>query len=143
MPVQIAQIEDPSLYPPAYHTTSRPPSLPFTDTSVYELHIRDFSASDPSVPVHKRGKYLAFAEPHSLGVEHLRKLKEAGLTHVHLLPSYDYGSVPERPEDQKVIQVWLSRLLDCCVVLSVLLPFVVSLLPVQLCLLMENIVGML
>ena len=39
------------------------------------------------------------------GVQHLRQLQEAGLTHVHLLPSYDYGSVPERPEDQRRIQV--------------------------------------
>ena len=39
------------------------------------------------------------------GVEHLRQLQESGLTHVHLLPSYDFGSVPERADMQLRIQV--------------------------------------
>jgi len=39
------------------------------------------------------------------GTQHLRDLQQAGLTHVHLLPSYDYGSVPERIEDQDVPKV--------------------------------------
>lgn len=72
---------------------------------MYELHIRDFSASDGTVSPTKRGKYLAFAEQYSLGVLHLQELQKAGMTHVHLLPSFDFGSVPERSEDQKVIQV--------------------------------------
>ncbi len=38
-------------------------------------------------------------------MRHLKDLREAGLTHVHLLPSYDFGSVPERAEDQQVPQV--------------------------------------
>ena len=38
-------------------------------------------------------------------MRHLRDLRQAGLTHVHLLPSYDFGSVPERAEDQSVPQV--------------------------------------
>lgn len=40
------------------------------------------------------------------GVKHLKDLQQAGLTHVHLLPSYDYGSVPERLEDQQTPQVY-------------------------------------
>ena len=36
-----------------------------------------------------------------MGDRHLRKLAEAGISHVHLLPSFDFGSVPERPEDRK------------------------------------------
>ena len=103
--MQIAKVDDPSLYPQLWDTTPQPAAIPWTDTSVYELHIRDFSASDMTVPGTHRGKYIAFAEPHSLGVAHLKELQAAGLTHVHLLPSFDYGSVPERPEDQKVIQV--------------------------------------
>ena len=39
------------------------------------------------------------------GIQHLKDLQQAGLTHVHLLPSYDYGSVPERAEDQHVVEV--------------------------------------
>ena len=38
-----------------------PPQVAPTDISVYELHIRDFSASDATVPEHLRGKYLAFS----------------------------------------------------------------------------------
>lgn len=37
------------------------PQVPYTDISVYEVHIRDFSASDETVPEHLRGKYIAFA----------------------------------------------------------------------------------
>ena len=74
------------------------------DMSVYELHVRDFSACDSSVPAHLRGKYPAFSQHATggptAGQRHLRQLSEAGLTHVHLLPSYDFGSVPERLEDQ-------------------------------------------
>lgn len=32
---------------------------------------------------------------------HLRKLAAAGLSHVHLLPTFDFGSVPERPEERR------------------------------------------
>ena len=59
------------------------------------------SACDATVPAALRGKYLAFAERGSAGVEHLRALRDAGLTHVHLLPVYDFGSVPEREEDRR------------------------------------------
>ncbi|KAK9797016.1 hypothetical protein WJX73_006576 [Symbiochloris irregularis] len=107
---QIAVMDDPSVTPQLWHTEERPQPLPWTDTSVYELHIRDFSASDNTVPGTHRGKYIAFTEPHSLGVNHLKTLQAAGLTHVHLLPSFDFGSVPERPEDQQVISGDLSRL---------------------------------
>jgi hypothetical protein len=44
----------------------------------------------------------------SAGVRHLTDLRTAGLTHVHLLPSYDYGSVPERAEDQQTPEASLN-----------------------------------
>ena len=66
-----------------------------TDISLYELHVRDFSAMDTSVPAAHRGKYLAFTDVNSNGMRHLRELADSGLTHVHLLPSFDYASVPE------------------------------------------------
>ena len=47
------------------------------------------------------------------GVQHLRSLQEAGLTHVHLLPSFDFGSVPEREEDQLRIQVTACLTVRC------------------------------
>jgi hypothetical protein len=44
-------------------------------------------------------------------------LREAGLNHIHLLPSYDFGSVPERNEEQAHVQVraigTVGRSMDC------------------------------
>jgi pullulanase-type alpha-1,6-glucosidase len=73
----------------------RPPRLERSvDESVYELHVRDFSAFDDLVPAMFRGTYLAFAEE-GRGRRHLRTLAEAGLTTVHLLPVFDVGSIGE------------------------------------------------
>ena len=58
-----------------------------TDMSIYELHVRDFSANDASVSAANRGKYLAFTETNANGMKHLKALADAGLTDVHLLPS--------------------------------------------------------
>ncbi|MFL6658258.1 MAG: alpha-1,6-glucosidase domain-containing protein [Massilia sp.] len=66
-----------------------------TDMVVYELHVRDFSINDTTVPLAKRGKYAAFGEVRSNGMRHLSALASAGMTDVHLLPVYDIGSVPE------------------------------------------------
>ncbi len=74
-----------------------------TDALIYELHVRDFSISASS-GIKNRGKYLAFTEegtvsPQGLstGIEHL---KEMGITHVHLLPVYDFLTVDELEPDQ-------------------------------------------
>ncbi|MGN6830003.1 alpha-1,6-glucosidase domain-containing protein [Paucibacter sp. M5-1] len=75
--------------PPA--TVSAP-----SDMSIYELHVRDFSIGDASVPAARRGKYLAFTEPDSAGMRHLKALAAAGLSDVHLLPVYDMTSVNEK-----------------------------------------------
>jgi len=66
-----------------------------TDMVIYELHVRDFSINDASVTAANRGKYLAFTEPESLGMKHLAALSDAGLTDVHLLPVFDFATVPE------------------------------------------------
>jgi len=63
--------------------------------SIYELHVRDFSANDGTVSSANRGKYLAFTESTSNGMKHLKALADAGLTDVHLLPTFDIASVPE------------------------------------------------
>jgi pullulanase-type alpha-1,6-glucosidase len=82
-----------------------------TDMAIYELHVRDFSALDESTPDALRGKYAAFTCDGSVPVRHLENLAKAGLTHVHLLPSYDFGSVPERAENQAGIDHgWLASL---------------------------------
>ncbi len=69
-----------------------------TDAVIYEMHHRDMSIHPTSGIAHK-GKFLAMTEPGttngsgaSTGIDHLREL---GVTHVHILPSYDYNSVDE------------------------------------------------
>ena len=41
------------------------------DLSIYELHVRDFSIGDKSVPMKDRGTYLAFTDTNSYGHEAL------------------------------------------------------------------------
>jgi pullulanase-type alpha-1,6-glucosidase len=62
---------------------------------LYELHVRDFSSFDQSVPAALRGTFMAFTLDDSAGVTHLRELAEAGVTHIHLLPSFDFATVDE------------------------------------------------
>ena len=70
----------------------------FTDAVIYELHVRDLS-SDSSSGIQNVGKYLGLIETGTknsngipTGLDHM---KDLGITHVHLLPVYDYGSVDE------------------------------------------------
>ncbi len=72
-----------------------PPLAHPTDIAIYELHMRDFSASDASVPAKHKGKYLAFTDTASNGMKHLKLLQQAGLTHIHLLPTADMASIDE------------------------------------------------
>ena len=81
---------------PAGWDGSRSPYLRSkNEFSVYELHIRDFSANDASVPAPNRGTYLAFSQFGTNGMDHLTKLAFAGLKAVHLLPSFHFASVNE------------------------------------------------
>ncbi|GAB4836395.1 Pullulanase 1, chloroplastic [Ancistrocladus abbreviatus] len=91
-------------------TNEKPVLASFSDVSVYELHIRDFSANDLTVHPDFRGGYLAFTCQNSAGVLHLKKLSLAGLTHVHLLPSFQFAGVDDQKEnwksvDAKVLEV--------------------------------------
>ena len=89
--------EAPDSKPAGWDEAPRPPALAHTvDMSVYELHVRDFSRDDATVRAPWRGKYLAFTEPDSAGIRHLRALRAAGMTDIHLLPAYDLSTVPER-----------------------------------------------
>ncbi len=65
------------------------------DMVVYELHVRDFSRDDASVPAADRGRYMAFTHPGTAGMRHLKALSDAGVTDVHLLPVFDLATVPE------------------------------------------------
>ncbi len=92
-----------ALSQPAGWSAHAIPSLAgIEDISLYELHVRDFSASDFSVPVADRGKFLAFSHASSAGMRHLKTLAAAGLTHVHLLPVNDLSSIQELPALQQL-----------------------------------------
>jgi pullulanase/glycogen debranching enzyme len=92
----ITRLDAPRLKPDGWDGTPLPSTVKHqTDMVVYELHVRDFSVNDPSVPPEHRGKYLAFTDTQSNGMRHLAALAKSGLTDIHLLPAYDFGSVPE------------------------------------------------
>ena len=75
----------------------------YSDAVIWEVHVRDFSNKIASSQY--KGKYLAFTERglvnehgEAVGVDYLVNL---GITHVHLLPVYDYATVDEAtPEDE-------------------------------------------
>ena len=97
---QIVNLADADLKPFLWDATPKPSLRAPEDITLYELHVRDFSATDASVPAAIRGTFAAFAQPLSNGMRHLRSLAAAGLTHVHLLPSFDVTTIPERRADQ-------------------------------------------
>ena len=69
--------------------------------SIYELHLRDFSAADETVPPELRGTYRAFTVTGSAGVRHLAELAQAGMTTIHLLPTFDIATIPEHRGSQR------------------------------------------
>ncbi|WP_433256416.1 pullulanase-type alpha-1,6-glucosidase [Streptosporangium sp. CA-135522] len=96
---QVVDLSDRSLAPDGWASLAKPEAVAQNRASIYELHVRDFSASDASVPAGRRGTYAAFTGQ-SAGMKELRKLAEDGLTHVHLLPVFDLATVPERRADR-------------------------------------------
>ncbi|WP_242493745.1 pullulanase-type alpha-1,6-glucosidase [Sanguibacter massiliensis] len=96
----LVDLADPAYRPTAWSSTAAPTIARPVDRSIYELHIRDFSITDTSVPEAQRGTYLAFAGEGN-GVKHLRKLAAAGLNTVHLLPSFDIATIEEDRSKQK------------------------------------------
>ena len=75
----------------------------YMDAVIYELHVRDFSIDDSSGMVNK-GKFLALTETGTTTANGtatgLDYLKDLGITHLHLLPIYDYASVDESALDE-------------------------------------------
>ena len=73
-----------------------------TDAVIYELHVRDLSV-DESSGITNKGKFLGIIESgttNSQGIPTgLDHMKDLGITHLHLLPSYDYASVDESNPD--------------------------------------------
>jgi pullulanase/glycogen debranching enzyme len=91
----LADLDSAALKPANWDADSAPALAVPQSTVLYELQVRDFSATDASVPAADRGKYLAFTHAGSNGMQHLAAMAAAGVTHVHLLPAFDFGSVNE------------------------------------------------
>jgi pullulanase/glycogen debranching enzyme len=92
----VVNLNDAALKPAGWDASLPPAKVAAApDMSIYELHVRDFSANDATVSAPHRGKYLAFTEAGSNGMKHLKALADAGLSDVHLLPVFDIASVPE------------------------------------------------
>ena len=77
--------------------------MAYNDAVIYELHVRDLS-SDESSGIQNAGKFLGLTETGTTtasgiptGLDHM---KDLGITHVHLLPVYDYASVDETQSDK-------------------------------------------
>ena len=82
---------DPEGWAQDRHPVTKSPA----DLVIYEMHHRDFSIARPDARY--KGKFLALTEPWAIS-----HLKELGVNAVHILPSYDYGSVDEtRLSDNK------------------------------------------
>ncbi len=89
--------------PEGWANDVRPLLKDYADIIVYEMHHRDFSLDSVS-GIRNKGKFLALTELGTTtsqgeknGIDHL---KELGVTHVHILPSYDYASVDESKPDK-------------------------------------------
>ncbi|GFJ92948.1 hypothetical protein Prum_065900 [Phytohabitans rumicis] len=95
----VADLSDPAVKPPGWDALRKPASVPTTRTQIQELSVRDFSIADASVPPEQRGTYAAFTGS-GAGAAHLRAMAQAGVTHVHLLPAFDFATIPERRADQ-------------------------------------------
>lgn len=91
-------IDFPSLNPTNWENHKKPVPINRTEAVIYEIHVRDFSVSEDS-GIKNKGKYLAFCENNTktskgvvTGLDHL---KDLGITHVHLMPVFDFKSVDE------------------------------------------------
>ncbi|MDJ0752512.1 MAG: pullulanase-type alpha-1,6-glucosidase [Ardenticatenaceae bacterium] len=92
---QIVDLNDASLLPEGWLELEKPAVILPEQIVIYELHIRDFSVNDPSVPDEFKGTYKAFTLPEANGMQHLAALSDAGLTHLHLLPTFDLATIDE------------------------------------------------
>ncbi|MFJ5517689.1 pullulanase-type alpha-1,6-glucosidase [Streptomyces griseoluteus] len=96
----VVDLADRSLAPAGWAGLTKPKAVPLRDAQIQELHIRDFSVADKTVPAGDQGTYLAFTDKDSDGSKHLRELARAGTSYVHLLPAFDIATIPEKKADQ-------------------------------------------
>ena len=79
--------------PEGWNTDVRPAMPDMTDIVVYETHVRDYTMDNPAIE-HK-GKFLGMAEQPA--IDHL---KDLGITHLQILPMFDYGSIDETKDSE-------------------------------------------
>ncbi|WP_229662772.1 pullulanase-type alpha-1,6-glucosidase [Nocardioides phosphati] len=96
----VVDLDDPGLAPTGWSSLRKPAAVPLRDAQIQELHVRDFSVADTTVPAADRGTYRAFSDRDTDGSKHLRALAAAGTSYVHLLPVFDFATVPERRAGQ-------------------------------------------
>ncbi|HZG66724.1 MAG TPA: pullulanase-type alpha-1,6-glucosidase, partial [Herpetosiphonaceae bacterium] len=106
---QLVDLSDAELMPPGWAELRKPDLAGPEDIVLYELHVRDFSIFDASVPEAERGTFKAFTHLESNGMRHLRALAEAGLTHIHLLPVFDIATVDENKAARREPNVEMLR----------------------------------
>ena len=87
---------------PDHWNLDKPPFENPVDAIIYELHIRDISIDENSGIKHK-GNYLGLSEPNTVTSDGLTSglshIKELGVTHIQLMPIYDFATVDETKED--------------------------------------------
>ncbi len=91
---QFTDLNDPALAPNGWTSATKPALSSMGDVVLYETHIRDFSAFDTSVRAADLGKYLAFADATNTA---MRALISSQVTHVHLMPAFDFATINEDP----------------------------------------------
>jgi pullulanase len=91
-------VDLPSTNPTNWKNDKKPALKNANDIIIYETHVRDISI-DPNSGIKNKGKFLGLTETgtkspdgEATGLDHI---KELGVTHVHLLPSFDFNSVDE------------------------------------------------
>ncbi len=97
----LADLDEDDLKPHGWDRLVKPRLAQPEDSTIYELHVRDFSITDETVPARHRGTFLAFTDQRSAGMRHLRSLAEAGLNTLHLLPSNDIATIEEDRAEQR------------------------------------------
>lgn len=96
----VVDLNDRKLAPGGWSGLHKPKAVPLKDAQIQELHIRDYSVADKTVPAGDQGTYLAFTDKNSDGSRHLRALAKSGTSYVHLLPAFDIATIPEKKADQ-------------------------------------------
>ncbi len=97
----LVDLDSRRLRPQGWDRLRKPGLEQSEDMTIYELHVRDFSIADETVPAGHRGTYRAFTHDRSDGMRHLRGLADAGMTALHLLPTNDIATIEERRAAQQ------------------------------------------